>query len=357
MSPPRLRVDVDSPSGRHALEVPLDALVNDLVPSLVEVCEGRADGVGWRLAPRGEAPLPGTRTLAECGIFAGAVLVLVEPETVEVVQADHENSQSRGPDMDRAGDASYIRNLEGAIVAPRLRASSVIAVVSDHPGAGATTVTVLLATMLGALRDDQLAAVDASPQSGAMSHWMAPDSTLSKDVYGSLFRPNLTPEQVRVALVGVGPRLSILPSPGKPANAIAPSAASWGRLIEHLSHLHNVVILDCGAGLQRAVSRASVDAADQVVLVTAPQLAKLDETASIAKSIRARGKAVVVVANQAPFRARSTRSTDAVQQVTIAYDPHNAKRLRTRGFTWAGAPVSWQVSVRELAAILVGSLA
>jgi hypothetical protein len=65
----------------------------------------------------------------------------------------------------------------------------------------------------------------------------------------------------------------------------------------------------------------------------------------------------VVVANQAPFRARSTRSTDAVQQVTIAYDPHNAKRLRTRGFTWAGAPVSWQVSVRELAAILVGSLA
>jgi len=357
LSRPRLRVDVESPSGRHALDVPQDARVNDLVPSLVEVCEGRADGVGWRLAPKGEAPLPGTRTLAECGIFAGAVLVLLEPETIEVVEADHENSRSPGPDVDRAGDAFYIRVLESAIVAPRLRASNVIAVVSDHPGAGATTVTFLLATMLGDLRDDQLAAVDANLQSGALSHWMAPDSSLSKDVYSSLFRPNLTPEQVRAALVTVGPRLSILPSPGEPANAITPGPASWGRLIEHLRHLHNIVILDCGAGLQRALSRASIDPADQVVLVTAPHLTKLDETAAIAESLRARGKAVVVVANQAPFRARSTRSTDAVQQVSIAYDPHHAKRLRTRGFTWAGAPVSWQIGVRELAAILVGSLA
>jgi MinD-like ATPase involved in chromosome partitioning or flagellar assembly len=349
-------VDVESPSGRHALDVPLDALVNDLVPSLVEVCEGRADGVGWRLAPKGEAPLPGTRSLAECGIFAGAVLVLVEPESVEVVQADRENSQPPGPDMDRAGDASYIRVLEDAIVAPRLGASNLIAVVSDHPGAGATTVAVLLASMLGALREDQLAVVDANPQSAALTHWMAPDSSLSKDVYGSLFRPNVTPEQVRSALVSAGSRLSILPAPAKANNAIAPGAASWSRLIEHLRRLHNIVILDCGAGVQGAVSQASIDAADQVVLVTSPQPAKRDEMKSMAESIRARGKTVVVVANQAPNRDRSARSIDGVQRVTITFDPHHAKRLKTRGFTWAGAPVSWQVSVRELAAGLVGSL-
>jgi len=356
LSQPRLRVDVESPSGRHPLEVPEDALVDDLVPSLVEVCEGRVDGLGWKLAAKGGAPLPGTRTLRECGIFAGAVLVLVEPEPLEDAEPEQVRVPSPAADVDRAGDASYIRALDGAIVTPRLRASNVIAVISDHPGAGATTVTVLLATMLGALRDDQVAAVDANAQAGAMSHWMAPDSSMSKDVYASLFRPNVTPEQVRGALVGVAPRLSILPGPDKPSSAIAPGAASWGRLIEHLRHLHNIVILDCGAGLQRAVSRASIDAADQVVLVTTPQLAKLDETGSIAESIQARGKAVVVVANQAPSRARSMRSTDGVQQVTVTYDPHHAKRLRTRGFTWPGAPVSWQVSVRELAAVLVGSL-
>jgi MinD-like ATPase involved in chromosome partitioning or flagellar assembly len=231
-----------------------------------------------------------------------------------------------------------------------------IAVVADHPGAGATTVAVLLASMLGALRDDQLAVVDANPQSGALSHWMTPDSSLSKDVYGSLFRPNVTPEQVRSVLVSASSRLSILPAPAKPSNAIAPGAASWSRLIEHLRHLHNIVILDCGAGIQRAVSRASIEAADQVVLVTTPQLAKRDETKSIAESIRAMGKTVVLVANQAPNRARSARSSDGIQRVTIRYDPHHAKRLKTRGFIWAGAPVSWQISVRELAAVLVGSL-
>jgi MinD-like ATPase involved in chromosome partitioning or flagellar assembly len=356
LSQPRLRVDVESPSGRHTLEVPQDATIEDLVWSLVEVCEGRADGLGWTLVPKGEAPLPGALTLGECGIFAGAVLVLVEPEPVQEAEPDHVRVPSPAAEIDRAGDASYIRVLDGAIVAPRLRASNVIAVISDHPGAGATTITVLLATALGALRDDQLAVVDADSQSGALSHWMAPDSSVSKDVYGSLFRPNVTPEQVRAALVGAGPRLSLLPAPAKPSNAIAPGAVSWSRLIDHLRHLHNIVILDCGAGIQRAVSRASIDAADQVVLVTTPQLAKRDETKSIAESIRATGKTVVLVANQAPNRARSARSSDGVQRVTITYDPHHAKRLRTRGFTWAGAPVSWQISVRELAAVLVGSL-
>jgi MinD-like ATPase involved in chromosome partitioning or flagellar assembly len=334
----------------------VDATVDDLIPSLVEVCEGRGDGLGWTLVPKGEAPLPGASTLGECGIFAGAVLVLVEPEPLQEAEPDQARVQLQGTDVDRGGDAGYIRALEGAIGAPRLSASGVIAVVSDHPGAGATTIAVLLASLLGSLRDDQLAVVDANPQSGALSHWMAPDSSLSNDVYGSLFRPNVTPEQVRSVLVSAGSRLAILPAPAKPSNAIAPGAASWSRVIEHLRHLHNIVILDCGAGMQRAVSQASIDAADQVVLVTTPQLAKRDETRSIAESIRARGKTVVVVANQAPNRARSSRSIDGVQRVTITYDPHHAKRLKTRGFTWAGAPVSWQVSVRELAAVLVGSL-
>src|SRR5207245_10763988 len=98
-----------------------------------------------------------------------------------------------------------------------------------------------------------------------MSHWIAPDSSMSKDVYASLFRPNVTPEQVRGALVGVAPRLSILPGPDKPTSAIAPGAASWGRLIEHLRHLHNIVILDCGAGLHPAVRRASLAAPHQAL--------------------------------------------------------------------------------------------
>ena len=39
----RLVVTVDSPSGRRLLDVPLDARVADLVPSLFEACEGGTD--------------------------------------------------------------------------------------------------------------------------------------------------------------------------------------------------------------------------------------------------------------------------------------------------------------------------
>src|ERR1700720_2587546 len=76
---PRLLVSVDSPSGRHTLEVPEDARVEDLVPTLVEVCEGSSDSRGWSLAPMGEAPLRGDQTLGQRGLFAGAVLALVAP--------------------------------------------------------------------------------------------------------------------------------------------------------------------------------------------------------------------------------------------------------------------------------------
>lgn len=332
----RLLVTVESRSGRHALAVPQDALIDDLIPSLVEVCEGRQDAAGWKLAPRGEVALPGSGTLRACGVFAGAILTLVEPEQL-------------------ATDVPYLRLLGDAIGAPRLGASTVIAVISEHHGAGTTTVAVLLATLLSDLRDDQLAVVDANPDSGALSHWMVPDNAMPRDVYASLFRPNVTPAQVREALVRAGPKLSVLPAPPLAAGAAAAGASGWGRLIEHLRHLHNIVILDCGAGIRRAISQAALDAADQVVFVSKPRPAQVDESDPDVAAVQSRGRTVVVVTNQASKRTRSTRSA-GVQHVTIPYEPHQAKRLRTRGFTWGRAPASWQESLRELAAVLVGSM-
>ena len=353
----RLLITLDSPSGRHDVAVPQDALIDDLVPSLVEVCEGGQGADGWRLVPIGETALPGTRTLRECGIYAGAVLTLVGPGRLENAEGDAEQrAKERAIDIDRAGDAAYMRLLGDAIAAPRLGASTVIAVISEHHAAGATTVAVLLGMLLADLRDDQVAVVDANPESGALSHWMVPDSAPSREAYVALFRPNLAPEQVRAALVSASPKLSILAAPAEPAGAAAGAPAGWSRVIEHLRRLHNIVILDCGAGTHRPLSKAALDAADQVVLVSKPQPVQVDSTMPDVESLRSLGRSVVVVTNQAPNRARSARSADGVQHVTITYEPHHAKRLRTRGFSWARAPVSWQVSLRELAAVLAGSL-
>ncbi|HEV2012760.1 MAG TPA: hypothetical protein VGR77_02590, partial [Candidatus Dormibacteraeota bacterium] len=258
-------------------------------------------------------------------------------------------------DTNRMSEAGYLRLLEGAIAAPRSGASTVVAVMSPHAGAGTTTVTVLLATLLSNLRHDQIVAVDACPQSGALSHWMAPESSLSSDTYRSLFEPPPTPEQVRAALVKIGPALAILPASSDQSSKQAPDEPAWGRLIQHLRHLHNIVIVDCGAGFTRAASRAALGAADHVVLVTKSARGDLDQLGPTIESIRNRGRSVAIVVNQGSQRARARQSDAGVQQLTLAYEPQPAARLKTRGFAWSDAPASWQESVRELAAMLVGS--
>ncbi len=365
----RLRLSVDSPSGRHTLDLPEDARIEDLVPSLVEVCEGSSDSRGWSLAPMGEAPLGDEQTLGQRGLFPGAVLVLAAPlqpadaepeayvpsasDLAQRLKARLQPSRHM-PDIDRMGDGDYLRFLEDAIVAPASGASTVVAVIAAHAGRGTTTVSVLLATLLSTLRSDQVVAVDACPQSGALSHWMAPESGLAADSYRSLFEPMLTPERVRAALLKVGGGLALLPAPTDQRLEPAADEQAWVRLIQHLRHLSNFVILDCGAGFRRASTRAALGAADHVVLVSksAPGEAA---PGRIIESIRASGRSVALIANQASQRARATRSAAGVQQLSLAYEPQPAQRLKTRGFSWSDAPSSWQESMRELAAVLIGS--
>lgn len=324
----RLVVSVDSPSGRRLVSVPDDAPVEDLLPGLVQECEGSDDAAGWSLAAQGEPALDPGQNLGEAGLFPGAVLVLTGPPPVVNVP-----TTPRPPPIESMREAEYIRLLDAAIVSRNARPSTVIAIVATHPGAGATTVATLLATALSALRDDRVVAVDANAASGALSHWLAPDGALPNDVYRSLFAPEVTPAEVANALVAATPRLSVLPAPLDASGARGADGSGWVRLVEHLRHLHHVVVIDCGT------RRGVANLADQVVLVSkyGPQV-----------PIRPIEKPVVSVANQAPRRRR----IDGLE-ITIASEVRAAARLKRRGFAWNDAPPAWQVAVRELAAVLL----
>jgi len=323
----RLVVTVDSPSGRRLVSVPDDSLISNLLPALVQECEGSDDAAGWSLAPQGEPAFEAGQTLGEAGLFPGAVLVLTAPPPVVEVPAS-----PRPPPIESMGAAEYIRLLDAAIVS-RAGSSTVIAVVATQPGAGATTVAALLATALSALRDDRVVAVDANPESGALSHWLVPDGSLPGATYRSLFTPEVAPADVGEALVAAAPRLSVLPAPLDPSGARAGDVSGWARLIEHLRHLHHIVVIDCGT------RRGVVNLADKVVLVNryGPPVAT-----------RPIQKPVVSVANQAPRRRRINGL-----EITLAAEPRAAARLKRRGFAWSDAPPAWQEAVRELAAMLV----
>lgn len=324
----RLQVSIDGPSGRHDLSIPDDAPLGELMPAIVKVCEGVSGADGWRLAPQGERPMPPERTLAEAGLFNGAVLVLIAPEPAAPVQAP-----PRPLRLESMGDRDYIRTLDAAIVARRAPLSTVIAVAGARPGAGATTVTALLALAISALRDESVVAVDANPRSGALSHWLVPDGALAGDLYRTLFSREVTPDLVSNALVGVGPRLSVLAAPVDPSSVRTAEESDWARVIEHLRRLHHSVIVDCG-------TRRAADWADRVVLVN-----KFAQDPIARPGIRI---PTATITNQAPRRRRIHGA-----QITMAAEPDAAARLKRRGFAWAEAPAAWQEPVRELAAILL----
>lgn len=335
---------LESPSGRTVVSVPQTTPVDELLPGLVRACEGAVEPAGWALAPQGEALIDSTRTFAELGLYSGAVVRLIPPPPTPPAAASAAPTRPpAAPRMESMAEWDYLRTLERAIGAGNLRGSRVIAVAGAQVGAGATTVSVLLSTLLASLRPERIACVDANPQSGALSQWMVPDSALPSSVYRSLLDAEVAPSTVEAALVSAGPRLSVLPAPLDNSVATGDEAA-WTRLIEHLRRLRHVVVLDCGAGTQRDIAKAAVRSADHVVYVTKPN-------ASI-KASPPWGKPIVEVTNLSPRRARIRRS-GAVPQVAIAIEQQAAVLLKRRGFDWREAPVAWQEAVRELAAVLV----
>jgi MinD-like ATPase involved in chromosome partitioning or flagellar assembly len=349
----RLILNIESPSGRHVVSVPEDARVADLLPSLVETCEGRPDSTGWTLSPLGEAALNGDQRLEQVGLFGGAVLVLAESEHALAERPNKVTMPPPPPRIEVMSSADYQALLERAIRRQTSPGSTVVALISTNPGVGTTTVTVLLATMLSSLRGDHVAAVDASPQSGALSHWLVPDGSLPGAQYRALFQPGLTPAVVSEALVDAGPRLSVLPAPLDPSSASAGDVAGWGQLIDHLRHLHHFVLLDCGSGLQRTSGRAALSRADQVILISKPLPSELQNLQPTIDAIHRQGKALVVVANQAHRHVRAEAPEDGPQQIALTFEQQAAARIKRRGFDWAQAPASWQEAVRELATAVV----
>jgi MinD-like ATPase involved in chromosome partitioning or flagellar assembly len=170
-----------------------------------------------------------------------------------------------------------------------------------------------------------------------------------------MFEPQAAPHQVAGALVVAAPGLAVLPAPLDTSLARNADPAAWTRLIDHLRHLHQVVVLDCGAGLQRDAARAAIAAADQVVLVNKPRPSAPESLEAAIESLRRRGKAVVVVSNDARRRERTRQAPSGVQRVTLVFEARAAAGLKRRGFAWSEAPDSWQEAVRELAAVLGAS--
>jgi MinD-like ATPase involved in chromosome partitioning or flagellar assembly len=190
-------------------------------------------------------------------------------------------------------------------------------VVSPKGGVGRTTITSLLGTLIAHVRRDLVLAIDANPDYGSLGRVLCPAHTFFVDdlagYLGNVPRPAPSLADLNGRL-GSGPQgLRVLPAPTDPNRMNHIGYEVYGEVIARLKDYAGVMLLDCGTGLHEPAAAAALAAADQVV--------GIDH--------------VIVVAAEAKAAAG----------------------LGIGAFRWDGVPMSWQRSIRELAAVLIGSWA
>ncbi len=267
------------------------------------------------------------------------------------------------------GDGKRARDrkeLDRRISAPLSGGARFVPVLSRKGGVGKTTVTTLLGMALADARDDRVIAVDANPDRGTLAERISRSSgktvrdlvKVRSEVSGYNDISNIVARDET--------RLDVLASDADPRVSEALSDRDYHDVAGVAAHYYSIVLTDTGTGIVHSVMGATLDLADQIVVVAglsvdearlASETLTWLETNGYAEQVRG---AVVVINNARPgaplvrqdeleghFRSR-VRTV-----VRVPYDPHIA----------AGSAISYRElqpgtrqAARELAAAVVEGL-
>jgi MinD-like ATPase involved in chromosome partitioning or flagellar assembly len=256
---------------------------------------------------------------------------------------------------------SYLRRLDDLVAAPRLRRCATIAVVSPKGGVGKTTTTALLGSLLARVRHERIVAVDTNPDYGSLGRALTPDHRVFvDDLVDVLDHPGLTVAELDRKLGRAFDGLLVLPAPTDPSRMARLDKVAYTKVFERLKTSVGGLVLDCGTGLQEPAAQAAIEAADQIVLVTDSEPSTASLVAEAAQLLKRAGPPMFLVVNKLPrkggrldLQMLSRAVPDARGMITVAADHESASALAAGDWDWGDAPRSWQISLRELAAVMV----
>jgi len=143
-----------------------------------------------------------------------------------------------------------------------------VPVMSRKGGVGKTTVTALLGMALADARDDRVVAVDANPDRGTLAERIAkPSGKTVRDLVRDT-------EQIRgygdmsAHVTRDSTRLDVLASDADPHVADAFSDDDYRAVADIAQHYYSLVLTDTGTGIVHSVMSATLDLADQLVIVS-----------------------------------------------------------------------------------------
>lgn len=256
--------------------------------------------------------------------------------------------------------------LSAKIAAPLTGGARFVPVLSRKGGVGKTAITALLGMALADARDDRVIAIDANPDRGTLAERIV--RTHSKSVR-DLVRVH---DQVRgyhdiSAIVGRdATRLDVLASDSDPRIADAFGDADYRDVADVAAHYYSLVLTDTGTGIVHSVMGATLELADQIVIVSGlsvdeARLASETLTWLETNGYAEQARAAIVVLNQSTPGAPMVRlnelqahfATRAAHVVRMPYDPQIAGG---GPIVFASLQPETRQAARELAALLIEGL-
>ncbi|QIG41337.1 MinD/ParA family protein [Microbacterium sp. 4R-513] len=258
------------------------------------------------------------------------------------------------------------KELDRRISAALGQGARFVPVLSRKGGVGKTTITTLLGMALADARDDRIIAIDANPDRGTLAERIARQN-------GKTVRDLARARGEISGYAGISSivarddtRLDVLASDADPRIAEAFNDRDYHDVASIAAHYYSIVLTDTGTGIVHSVMQATLDLADQLVIVSglsvdearlASETLTWLETNGYAEQVRG---AVVVLNNARPGtplvrpEELETHFKSRVRAVVrVPYDPHIAAGS---AITFRDLRPETRLAARELAASVVEGL-
>ena len=241
-----------------------------------------------------------------------------------------------------------------------------VPVLTRKGGVGKTTITTLLGMALASAREDRIIAVDANPDRGTLSERVPKQTraTVRDVVHKAASIGGFTDFSALVSRDET--RLDILASDTDPLLSEAFDENDYNVVADLAARFYSIVLTDCGTGIVHSVMRATLQRADELVIVSGGSVDEARLASETLTWLEANGytdlvRNAVVALNTATHATNLVKLEEIESHfrsrvreiVRIPYDPQLA----------AGSVVSWKdlkpltkLSARALAALVVEGL-
>lgn len=256
--------------------------------------------------------------------------------------------------------------LSARIAAPLAGGARFVPVLSRKGGVGKTTITALLGMALADARDDRVIAVDANPDRGTLADRIVRTHSRSVRDLVRVHDEVKGYHDVSAIVARDSTRLDVLASDADPRIAEAFSDDDYRDVANVAAHYYSLVLTDTGTGIVHSVMGATLDLADQLIIVSGLSVDEARLASETLTWLETNGYAElarrsIVVLNQSTSGSPLVRLNEleahfATRAKSVVRMPYDSQIAGGGAIVFANLQPETRQAARELAASLVEGL-